>query len=205
MVITVLVALSDAEKVHKNEVNQSKIDGTKKAFERFFPEDEIVVITSDVPGKHQPYFVFGELPESPQTENETFESARAQNSYLDDCVYYENLKPNYLVSLQTGVSFEEEDVRCFTYSSMATSSGNQSSGRSSTFAVPLRIQQEMKRGHSFEGALTEVYPRHMYPEADNGLIAVLSKGVLTRTDQVASAVTMALVEQVGRYLYQPYI
>lgn len=205
MIITVLVALSEAEKTHKNEINQSKIDGTKRAFERFFPEDEVVIITSNVPGKHQTHFIFGELPESPQTEYATVKSVTAQLSYLEDCVYYENLKPQYLVGLQTGINTEMENVHCFTWCSMDTSGGNQTSGRSSSFAVPIRIQQEMKKGHSFEQALIEVYPRHMYPETDNGLIAVLSKGALSRTDQVESAVTMALTEQIGRYLYQPYI
>lgn len=206
--ITVFIALADLEKTSQKEVDQSKLDGTRQAFERFFPSEEIMIIGKHILVKNW-HIRWGYLLEkNPQNENGARENANLQLEVLKDMADDTNEHADFFVAVETGVyeyHYYYQNGLCFDLAIISKSAGFPTYGHSSNFILPPHIYQEMKRGNTFEEAVKIVFPRHMYAEADDGLIAILSRGALTRKDQVASAVMMALLEQTNPYLYQFHI
>lgn len=149
-----------------------------------------------------------QLEKNPQSEYGARWNANLQLEVLKDMTDDTNEHVDFFVAVETGVyeyHYYHQSGLCFDLAIIAKSVGFPTYGHSSNFILPPRIYQEMNRGNTFEEAVKIVFPRHMYSEADDGLIAILSKGALTRKDQVASAVMMALLEQTSPYLYQLYI
>ncbi|HBY05756.1 MAG: Inosine/xanthosine triphosphatase [candidate division TM6 bacterium GW2011_GWE2_42_60] len=179
--------------------NRSKIEGTRIAFERFFPEENWMVIGKSVPveamiEREVSSGCQGAVSEQPRDEQETIRGAFLRSKYLMDLEMEEatEQESSFCVALEAGVAPHGNGLLAFTWAAISHGGKPPVYGRSSSFILPPRIVEAMNQGATMIEACKLVYP-DMNPNPEDGLVSILSSGALTRTDQSSSAVLMALL------------
>lgn len=174
------------------------------AFELLYPGAEFTAIGQKIPSTDTKVLWHGELVEQPRTDEDTKHGAFARLQYLMDISVTHSQEPDFYVAIEAGVAPYGDGLIASSWAAVSNGVNTESYGRSPSFIVPPRVVEEMQKGHTMLEACKIVYPPHMNPNAKDGLIAILSGGVITRTDLSAQAVMMALLEVKNRALYGKY-
>lgn len=174
--------------------NRAKIDGTFQAFSRLYRDEQFTVVVKSVSNSTS--------IEQPRTEEETILGAQTRLMLL--MIAAENVveTPDFFVSIEAGVTEIANNIIAFSWATVASRNKQIAYGRSETFTVPPRIAKEIKNGYTMLEASKMAYPHHSDLNRENGLISLLSEGIISRTDQSATAVTMALLGIKNPQFYQ---
>lgn len=187
--------------------NKAKIEGARQAFERFFYREEFKVVGVAIPPEVAARNALrrGESlrPQQPRSDEETRACAFSR---LTDLMDLDGTEPaTFLVALEAGVAPLDKGLIAFTWASVfMAGSCDIGEGRSQSFILPPRVVEEMNNGHTMIEACKRVYPT-LEPNPFDGLIAILSDGILTRTEQNASAVMMALLGVKNPFLFSKHL
>ncbi len=186
--------------------NSAKIEGARAAFAKLFPAEEFNFLSKPIPAdltiKNAVWN--GKIPDQPRTEQETRQCAYLRLRYLMDTAALEP-EPRFYVAIESGVADHDNELIAFTWAAISYANTLTSYGRSASFILPPRVVEEMRKGHTMVDAIKLVYPPYMNPNAVDGLISILSDGALTRSDQISSAVMMALLKIKNPHLYEKNI
>lgn len=187
--------------------NKSKIEGTRLAFERFFYREKFKIIGISIADEQATANALrrglSPRPQQPRSDEET--RACAHSRLMDLIDVNDAPEATYLVALEAGVAPFGDSLIAFTWASVfMNGSCDIGEGRSSSFVLPPRIAEEINNGKTMIEACRCVYPT-LKPNPFDGLISILSDGILTRADQNTSAVMMALLGVKNPFLFSKHL
>ena len=168
--------------------NQGKIEGARKAFERFFDNVEIegIVVNSEV----------GDQP----VNSEILKGAKNRVKNLKKYAKENKIEVDFYISSEAGITNflgEWLDINCAV---IEDKEGFQSIGTSQGFPIPDKYIEEIRKTEL--GKLMD----RLFNEKDtgkgNGGICYLTKGEITRIDLTKNAFIMALTMHINGDLWK---
>lgn len=168
--------------------NPVKIEATKIAFEKAFPEENIEVVGESVKSG---------VSDNPMTDEETYTGAknRAETLYKD----FEN-EYDFFVGIEGGVDTLHEDMIAFVWMFVIRKDGKISSNRSSFFRLPKKVAELVKQGYEL-GTADDIVFKDKNSKQKQGAIGILTKNLLTRTSFYADTLIITLIPFMWEDLY----
>jgi inosine/xanthosine triphosphatase len=170
--------------------NPVKLSSVKRAFERFFPDTEIVTIS---------YAASSGVSDQPMTDEETLRGAL--NRCQAVAAACKDALPDYAVGLEGGCSersvalpgTEVKYLECFAWMAVfQVCSGRFGWARTGSFQLPPAVAELVISGVELGIADDRVFGRSNSKQQD-GAVGLLTRGVITRTDYYEHALLLALV------------
>ena len=163
--------------------NKGKIEGAKRAFEKFFGSVEIEGIAAS-----------SDVPEQPVNE-ETWQGAKNRVSNLKNYALQNNLEADYYISIESGMMNSLGSWMIVNIAVVEDKNGLVSISCGPGFPVPERLVEKIK-----EVGLGEVMD-NIFNEEDlrsrGGGIQLLTHGIVSRIDLTELAFEMALTKFVN--------
>ena len=166
--------------------NKGKVEGVKRAFEKFFENVEIVGISAS-----------SDVPEQPVNE-ETWQGAKNRVKNLRQYAKENQIESEFFVSIESGMMNSLGSWMIVNIAVVEDKTGIESVSCSPGFPVPERLVEKIK-----EIGLGQVMDSHFY-ESDlrsrGGGIQLLTHDVVSRIDLTELAFEMALTKFInGEY------
>ena len=166
--------------------NKGKVEGVKRAFEKFFEDVEVIGIS-----------VSSDVSEQPVNE-ETWNGAKNRVKNLKSIANENNIDADYFVAIESGMMNSLGSWMIVNIAVIEDKNGLESISSSPGFPVPERLVEKIK-----EIGLGQVMDNH-FNESDlrsrGGGIQLLTQGVVSRIDLTELAFEMALTKFVnGEY------
>lgn len=158
--------------------NPGKIEGAKRAFEKYFNNFEVegVKVSSDV----------GEQP----VGVETYNGALNRVNNLVEYARVNNIEADYFIAVESGLTSELGFWAITNIAVIKNSNGEIGVGASSSFPVPNKYVKAVK--NETLGAVMDRIFNESDLRSTTGGIGLLTKEVVTRIDLTAEAFVMAL-------------
>ncbi|MCC6643625.1 inosine/xanthosine triphosphatase [Candidatus Peregrinibacteria bacterium] len=161
--------------------NQTKINATKKGFEKMFPQEKFEFAEISVPSN---------VPDQPISNLETFTGAknRADNAAL------EIPGADFYIGIEGGVeAVGEHDQEMESFAWIVIKSGHQyGKSRTGTFFLPEEISKLIKQGIELGVADDMIFKRENSKQ-QNGAVGILTDNAIDRTAYYQEAVVLALI------------
>ena len=166
--------------------NKGKIEGTKRAFEKYFNDVEIIGISAQ-----------SDVPEQPVNE-ETWQGAKNRVKNLKQLAKENNIDADYFVAIESGMLNSLGNWMIINIAVVEDKNGLESVSCSPGFPVPEKLVEKIK-----EIGLGQVMDNH-FNESDlrsrGGGIQLLTHDVVSRIDLTEVAFEMALTKFInGEY------
>ena len=166
--------------------NKGKVEGAKRAFEKFFDDVEIVGISAP-----------SDVPEQP-VNDETWQGAKNRVKNLKQIAKEKGIEADYFVSIESGMMNSLGSWMIVNIAVVEDKNGLESVSSSPGFPVPERLVEKIK-----EIGLGQVMDNH-FGESDlrsrGGGIQLLTHDVVSRIDLTELAFEMALTKFInGEY------
>ena len=166
--------------------NKGKIEGAKRAFEKFFDDVEVVGISAS-----------SDVPEQPVNE-ETWQGAKNRVKNLKAFAKENNIDADYFVSIESGMMNSLGSWMIVNIAVVEDKNGLESVSSSPGFPVPERLVEKIK-----EIGFGQVMDNH-FNESDlrsrGGGIQLLTHDAVSRIDLTELAFVMALTKFInGEY------
>ena len=166
--------------------NKGKVDGAKRAFEKYFDNVEVVGISAP-----------SDVPEQP-VNDETFWGAKNRVKNLKQIAKENNIDADYFVSIESGMMNSLGSWMIVNIAVVEDKNGLESVSSSPGFPVPEKLVEKIK-----EIGLGQVMDNH-FNESDlrsrGGGIQLLTHDVVSRIDLTEVAFEMALTKFInGEY------
>lgn len=166
--------------------NPVKIQCTRQAFEKAFPDDVFEFSGVSVPSG---------VSDQPMTDRETLNGAinRTQNakSTVPDADFW--------VGIEGGISTEGAEMTAFAWVSIASSEA-QGKARTATFQLPPAVAELVNQGVELGHADDMVFKRDNSKQK-NGAVGILTHDLIDRVHYYEPAVILALVPFLNKGLY----
>lgn len=175
------------KKVTVSSTNPVKINATKSAFEKMFPEEQF---------EFEGVKVESGVSDQPMTDEETRKGAinRAQNA----TVAFPDA--DYWVGLEGGIEVAYGEMRTFAWIAIVDTQGRLSTEKSVSHMLPPAIAKLVSEGKELGDADDQVFQRRNSKQT-NGTIGYLTNDLVTRTSIYTDAVILALVPFRHQELY----
>ncbi len=169
--------------------NPVKVNATRKAFEKVFPEEIFEVIGVQVPS-----FV----SDQPMSDAETLEGAvnRAENAKLA------NKTADFWVGIEGGIETDGIDMDCFGWIVILTQK-RFGQARSCTFPLPPYIAQAVHAGKELGHVNDEFFKMHNSKQG-GGAVGSLTDNLVTRMDLYLQPLILALIPFMQPHLYNDF-
>lgn len=166
--------------------NKGKVEGAKRAFEKYFKDVEVVGISAP-----------SDVPEQP-VNDETFWGAKNRVKNLKQIAKENNIDADYFVSIESGMMNSLGSWMIVNIAVVEDKNGLESVSSSPGFPVPEKLVEKIK-----EIGLGQVMDNH-FNESDlrsrGGGIQLLTHDVVSRIDLTEIAFEMALTKFInGEY------
>lgn len=165
--------------------NPVKITCTKLAFEKVFPQSDIIVEGVSVPSG---------VNDQPMSDQETWEGARNRAGKAKQ----QFKEADYWVGIEGGIE-EKEEMEAFAWV-YVLSKEQKGQARTATFQLPPKIRELINQGIELGIADDMVFNRQNSKQS-NGAVGILTKGLIDRAEYYEPAVVLALIPFVNRDLY----
>ncbi len=167
--------------------NPVKIQATKNAFEKMFPEEQFQFDGVSVPSN---------VADQPMGNEETLLGAtnRAQNAHK------EVPEADFWVGLEGGLEDKGEIMEGYAWMVVIGANGKVGKSRSASFELPNKVVELVKQGYELSHADDMVFSR-INSKHQDGAAGILTHGVVTRADFYEQAVVFALVPFANPELY----
>lgn len=160
--------------------NKGKIEGAKRAFEKFFDGVEVVGISASSDVSEQP------------VNDETWQGAKNRVKNLKQIAKEENIEADYFVSIESGMMNSLGSWMIVNIAVVEDKNGEESVSSSSGFPVPERLVEEIKtKGLGF--VMDNIFSEEDLRSRGGG-IQLLTHGVVSRIDLTEVAFEMALTK-----------
>lgn len=159
--------------------NPVKIEGTKDAFQRTFPEVEFAFEGTKVSSG---------VKDQPDTDEETIRGARNRIAAL------RILDPSadYYVGLEGGVEKIDGKMFAFAWAVVANHTGKIGEARTASFMLPPQVASLIEEGVELGHANDQVFGTENSKQK-NGALGILTNDLITRTSEYSSTIILALV------------
>ena len=166
--------------------NKGKVEGAKRAFEKFFDDVEVVGLSAS-----------SDVPEQP-VNDETWQGAKNRVKNLKQIAKEKGIEADYFVSIESGMMNSLGSWMIVNIAVVEDKNGLESVSSSPGFPVPERLVEKIK-----EIGLGQVMDNH-FGESDlrsrGGGIQLLTHDVVSRIDLTELAFEMALTKFInGEY------
>lgn len=160
--------------------NKGKIEGAKRAFEKFFGDVEIVGISAP-----------SDVPEQP-VNDETWKGAKNRVKNLKQIAKENNMVADYFVSIESGMMNSLGSWMIVNIAVVEDKNGEEAISSSSGFPVPDRLVEEIKtKGLGF--VMDKIFSEEDLRSRGGG-IQLLTHGAVSRIDLTEVAFEMALTK-----------
>lgn len=160
--------------------NKGKIEGAKRAFEKYFKNVEVVGVSAA-----------SDVPEQPVNE-ETYQGAKNRVKNLKNYARENDIEADFFVSIESGMMNSLGSWMIVNIAVIEDKNGLESISSSSGFPVPERLVEEIKTkglGVVMDSIFSEEDLR-----SRGGGIQLLTHGVVSRIDLTEVAFEMALTK-----------
>lgn len=166
--------------------NPVKIRCTQIAFDKVFPNDQVIVEGVSVPSG---------VSDQPMSDNETHQGAlnrtqRAMKDYPD---------ADYWVGIEGGITDSETCMEAFAWVTVL-SKKQSGQARTATFQLPPKVRELVRQGIELGVADDMVFQRSNSKQT-NGAVGILTNDLIDRTGYYEPAVVLALVPFLHPELY----
>lgn len=160
--------------------NKGKIEGARRAFEKYFADVEVVGISAP-----------SDVPEQP-VNNETWQGAKNRVKNLKQIAKEENIEADYFVSIESGMMNSLGSWMIVNIAVVEDKNGEESISSSSGFPVPDKLVEKIKtKGLGF--VMDNIFSEEDLRSRGGG-IQLLTHGVVSRIDLTEVAFEMALTK-----------
>lgn len=158
--------------------NPGKIKGTKQAFEKYFENIDIEGISVD-----------SEVGEQPLNEK-IYQGAKNRVKNLKKYAKENNINVDYFVALEAGITNLLGNWVNINIAYIENKQGLNSMGISQGYPIPNKYIEEIKNTN-LQNVVDKLFNEENLGQK-NGVINILTKGEITRTDLNKNAIIMAL-------------
>jgi inosine/xanthosine triphosphatase len=175
------------KKVIVGSANPVKLETTKEAFQKTFPEEEFEFLTFSAPSL---------VSDQPMGQPETKQGAtnRAEACKLE----YPNA--DYFVGLEGGLEKIEGEYWAFAWMCVLGKADTRGFGRTGSFLLPPKVSELIDQGKEL-GTATDIAFNETNSKHKGGTIGVLTNENITRKDFYRDAMIFALIPFVKPELY----
>lgn len=168
--------------------NPGKIEGAKKAFERYFDNVEIegIPVSSQVPD--QPF------------DKEVLEGARNRVANVKKFSIENNIEADYYIAIEGGITTSLGTIIEMNIAVVEDNNGYQSVGTSQGFPIPERYMDDIKKT-DFGTVMDNLLNGNGLSKGKGG-IGVLTKDQVSRIDITENAFIMALTAHINGDLWR---
>ena len=167
--------------------NPVKIDATRIALEKVFPEDSFEM---------EWFSVDSEVSDQPMTDTETYQWAENRVHNLKQVAKDFDL----YVGLEWGLEKKYNDMECFAWIVVKDNSWKMWKAKTSTFFLPTEVCKLIDEWKELWEADDIVFSRTNSKQS-NGAVWILTKDIITRTTYYVEAVVLALIPFINKELY----
>lgn len=160
--------------------NKGKIEGAKKAFEKYFENVEVVGVS-----------VASDVPEQP-VNDETYQGAINRITNLKAYAHENNIEADFYVAIESGLMNNLGAWMVINIAAIEDFNGTQSISCGSGFPVPERLVEKIKK-ETLGNVMNEIFNEEDLRSRGGG-ISLLSHGNVSRIDITETAFEMALTK-----------
>lgn len=168
--------------------NPVKINATRNAFKKMFPNDLFEV---------EGISVSSGVSDQPLDESETILGAlnRADNACREDST------ADFYVGLEGGIKKNDSDMEAFAWCAIKSKEGLLGKGRTGSYFLPPKIVELIQQGKELGEADDIVFGR-INSKQENGAVGILTNNVIDRTTYYTGAAILALIPFTNKDLYR---
>jgi len=164
--------------------NPVKLNATKAAFTKLFPEEQLKFETLSVPSG---------VSDQPMTNSETRQGAINRTKAATE------QPADYYVGIEGGVEHVDNNLEAFAW--IAINNGQYiSKAKTGTFVLPPPVRDLVKQGLELGDANDQFFKQHNSKQ-QGGAVGLLTNGVLGRTEYYEQALILALIPFINKELY----
>lgn len=167
--------------------NPVKINATRAAFEKMFPDEELTI---------EGVSVGSGVSDQPMTDDETFVGASNRAANAATAIP----QADYWVGLEGGLEEKNGEMEAFAWMCVRSKDGRIGKGRSATLFLPSEVAKLVKQGKELGDADDIVFGKTNSKQA-NGAVGLLTGDVMTRSDSYEAAMILALIPFKNPSLY----
>ncbi len=157
--------------------NSAKIEATRRAFRKVIPNQDFSVESLEV---------HSDVRDQPLSEAETLDGAQNRARELAHAMP----DADYCVGIEGGVDDDGQEMLSFAW--VVVRSGTLSGkSRTATFVLPKQVAELVRQGKGLGEATEIVFGTHC-SEQDEGVVGLLTGGLIGRTDLYVDSVESAL-------------
>ena len=163
-----------------------KIEATKIAFKKVFPNTIFVFESLDAPSG---------VSDQPKNDAETYEGAKNRANFA-----YNNLPNNdFWIGIEGGIDKFENSTIAFAwiYIKSKTKTGK---AKTATFFLPEKISNLLEQGIEL-GEADDIVFKLENSKKKNGAVGILTKDTTTRTKYYSEAIILALIPFINKDLF----
>lgn len=168
--------------------NKGKIEGAKRAFEKFFDNVELIGISVDSNVSEQP------------VNDETLKGARNRIENLKKYSYENNLKADMFVAIESGITNQLGDWMIVNIAIIENELSYSSVAASPAFPVPDKLVEKIKT-ETLGKVMDEIFNKEDLRSLGGG-IQLLTHGRVSRIDLTEAAFIMALTKFVNNEIWR---
>ena len=166
--------------------NPVKINATKSAFEKMFPDDKFSFEGISVPSG---------VSDQPMSEDETLTGAKNRAKNVS-----KKTNADYYVGIEGGLREHDGRLECFAWMIVQNQKGSVGMGRTGSFFLPDKVAELVREGMELGDADDRVFG-NTNSKQKNGAVGLLTNDVITRTKYYVEALSLALIPFVQPDLY----
>jgi inosine/xanthosine triphosphatase len=159
--------------------NPVKIDATRQAFTRMFPEISFAFFGKGVPS---------EVPDQPKGSAETYLGASNRIKNLKK----EIKEADFYVGIEGGITQNEKDCFAFAWMLVESSSGRLGQAQTGHFQLPPPVVQLLDEGHEL-GHADDIIFGTSNSKQKSGSVGILTDNIIDRSDYYIHALILALI------------
>ena len=160
--------------------NPSKIEGAKRAFDKFFDNVEIIGVDASSNVADQPF------------NEDVLQGAKNRVEVVKQYAKDNNIDADFYIAIEAGIVDYFKEFVNFNVSFIENKDGLQSVGVSQGFSIPERLIPEIK-SDGLGRTMDKIFSGHDLGKSVGG-ISFLTKETVTRMDIVENSFTMALIK-----------
>ena len=167
--------------------NPVKINATKAAFAKMFPDETFTV--ESVP-------IQSDVSDQPKTDEETYRGAynRAMNARQA------SPDADYWVGLEGGIEAKDTEMEAFAWMYVQSKEGLSGKGRTGTFFLPPQVAELILQGKEL-GEADDIVFGQINSKQQNGAVGLLTHNAITRSGYYEIALVLALIPFKNPSLY----
>ena len=167
--------------------NPVKINATKAAFEKMFPDEEFTF---------EGVSVGSGVSDQPMSDSETFEGASNRVMNAREAAP----EADFWTGLEGGLEEKNGEMEAFAWMVVQSKDGKIGRGRTATLFLPPAVAELVRQGKELGDADDIVFGKTNSKQA-NGAVGLLTHDLITRSDSYEMAMILALIPFKNKTLY----